>query len=174
MKIGVLGATGPAGGGLAARLASIGYEVIAGSRDSARAEAAVAKLRGQWGDRVGGLEAGGNADAANGDLVVVATQWEAAVPTAAQHADALTGKVVIAMANGLAKHGREFHPVLPEEGSISMAMQAAAPGARVAAAMHLIPASVFGDLDHPIDSEDRKSTRLNSSHLGISYAVFCL
>src|SRR5437899_13051559 len=24
------------------------------------------------------------------------------------------------------------------------------------------------------DDEDRKSTRLNSSHLGISYAVFCL
>src|SRR5262245_63611419 len=26
----------------------------------------------------------------------------------------------------------------------------------------------------PTDKEDRKSTRLNSSHLGISYAVFCL
>src|SRR5258705_8916174 len=26
----------------------------------------------------------------------------------------------------------------------------------------------------PIQIEDRKSTRLNSSHLGISYAVFCL
>src|SRR5262245_64115595 len=25
-----------------------------------------------------------------------------------------------------------------------------------------------------LDFEDRKSTRLNSSHLGISYAVFCL
>src|SRR5258705_4821070 len=25
-----------------------------------------------------------------------------------------------------------------------------------------------------VRSEDRKSTRLNSSHLGISYAVFCL
>src|SRR5205814_10456631 len=25
-----------------------------------------------------------------------------------------------------------------------------------------------------LSSEDRKSTRLNSSHLGISYAVFCL
>src|SRR5258705_2295301 len=25
-----------------------------------------------------------------------------------------------------------------------------------------------------LDAEDRKSTRLNSSHLGISYAVFCL
>src|SRR5262249_58961300 len=106
MKIGVLGATGPAGGGLAARLASIGYEVIAGSRDSARAEAAVAKLRGQWGDRVRGLEAGGNADAAHADLVVVATQWEAAGPTAAQHPDALTGQVVIALAHRLAKHRR--------------------------------------------------------------------
>src|SRR5262245_64819786 len=28
--------------------------------------------------------------------------------------------------------------------------------------------------EHPIGREDRKSTRLNSSHLGISYAVFCL
>src|SRR5262245_64953939 len=27
---------------------------------------------------------------------------------------------------------------------------------------------------HPRPREDRKSTRLNSSHLGISYAVFCL
>src|ERR1039458_1902525 len=26
----------------------------------------------------------------------------------------------------------------------------------------------------PLDPGDRKSTRLNSSHLGISYAVFCL
>src|SRR5262245_65113232 len=34
-----------------------------------------------------------------------------------------------------------------------------------------------GESDHvasPFDVEDRKSTRLNSSHLGISYAVFCL
>src|SRR5262245_65519297 len=27
---------------------------------------------------------------------------------------------------------------------------------------------------HPQPTQDRKSTRLNSSHLGISYAVFCL
>src|SRR5437899_9708357 len=27
---------------------------------------------------------------------------------------------------------------------------------------------------NPLDVQDRKSTRLNSSHLGISYAVFCL
>src|SRR5258705_9355514 len=29
-------------------------------------------------------------------------------------------------------------------------------------------------LDGILDVRDRKSTRLNSSHLGISYAVFCL
>src|SRR5205814_9196405 len=32
-----------------------------------------------------------------------------------------------------------------------------------------VPVQVGG-----LDEEDRKSTRLNSSHLGISYAVFCL
>jgi len=153
MNIGVLGATGPAGGGLAARLASLGYEVIAGSRDAARAEAAVGKARGRWGDRVSGLKAGANADAAAADLVFVATQWEAAVPTADQHADALSGKVVVAMANGLSKHGREFHPVLPDEGSLAAALQAAAPDARVAAAFHLVPAAALGDLDHAIDSD---------------------
>src|SRR5256885_10703311 len=30
------------------------------------------------------------------------------------------------------------------------------------------------DLGEPLHAEDRKSTRLNSSHLVISYAVFCL
>src|SRR5437899_8199387 len=29
-------------------------------------------------------------------------------------------------------------------------------------------------LDGAVKNQDRKSTRLNSSHLGISYAVFCL
>src|ERR1039458_10604925 len=29
-------------------------------------------------------------------------------------------------------------------------------------------------IQNPVVIQDRKSTRLNSSHLGISYAVFCL
>lgn len=148
-----MGATGPAGRGLAARLASLGYDVVTGSRDPARAEAAVAKLRGQWGDRVGALRAGGNADAAEADLVVVAVPWDAAVDTAARYADALAGKIVISMANGLTKHDREFRPELPDEGSIAAAMQAAIPGARVVAALQHVPAAALGDLDHPIDSD---------------------
>src|SRR5262245_62728917 len=34
--------------------------------------------------------------------------------------------------------------------------------------------SISGYFAIRMKSEDRKSTRLNSSHLGISYAVFCL
>src|SRR3712207_8275588 len=33
--------------------------------------------------------------------------------------------------------------------------------------------SIFGESDN-VTNEDRKSTRLNSSHANISYAVFCL
>src|SRR5690625_6322995 len=43
-------------------------------------------------------------------------------------------------------------------------------GAVVAAGAALLP-----DIDHPSATiADRKSTRLNSSHVAISYAVFCL
>src|SRR5690625_5642049 len=35
-------------------------------------------------------------------------------------------------------------------------------------------AMLQGDLTVPANVEDRKSTRLNSSHVAISYAVFCL
>src|SRR3712207_8598980 len=39
----------------------------------------------------------------------------------------------------------------------------------------LVPVHLFGNVA-PVDQlrEDRKSTRLNSSHANISYAVFCL
>src|SRR5438045_7208947 len=36
------------------------------------------------------------------------------------------------------------------------------------------PGDLVVHLPRPGDRADRKSTRLNSSHLGISYAVFCL
>src|SRR5258708_32072456 len=38
----------------------------------------------------------------------------------------------------------------------------------------LRPVEMFRDIDKALDALDRKSTRLNSSHQIISYAVFCL
>jgi NADPH-dependent F420 reductase len=127
--------------------------VIAGSRDHARAEAAVAEIRDRWGDRVSGLKPGVNADAAAAELVVVAVQWEGAVETVREYASALSGKVVISIANGITKHGREFRPVLPDGQSLAASMQAAAPSALVAAAFQHIPAAALADLEHPVDGD---------------------
>jgi NADPH-dependent F420 reductase len=154
VEIGVLGATGPAGKGLAARLASVGHTVVAGSRDLARAEATVAKLTKRWGARVASLRGGTNDTAAGAtDMVIVATTWEGTVDTVRAHADALADKVVVSMANGIKKVGNEFHPVLPEEGSLAQAVQVAAPRARVVTAFHLIPAAAFAALDTSIESD---------------------
>src|SRR5262245_63765630 len=37
-----------------------------------------------------------------------------------------------------------------------------------------LPAVLTDEQAAKLEKQDRKSTRLNSSHLGISYAVFCL
>jgi 8-hydroxy-5-deazaflavin:NADPH oxidoreductase len=153
MRIGVLGGTGPAGQGVAARLAAVGHDVVLGSRDRDRAVAIVDELKSRWGDRVKTLEPGTNPQAAEAEVVVIATVAEAAVPTASYLADKLNGKVVIAMANGLEKRGREFRAVLPDEGSIAEAIQAAAPGAKVVAALQHVPAAALGDLDHTLESD---------------------
>lgn len=153
MEIGVLGGTGPQGRGIAARLAAIGHTVTIGSRDIAKAQAVVDELRTRWGDRVAGLRAGENGDATAADVVVLATVWDAAVPTARAHADQLEGKTVVVIANGLTKEGRAFRPEMPEEGSIAEAVQAVAPGAHVTAAFHLVPAKSLGDLDHELDAD---------------------
>src|SRR5690606_40279927 len=41
-------------------------------------------------------------------------------------------------------------------------------------AIHAVPFSLVSQTSKQLDSLDRKSTRLNSSHVKISYAVFCL
>jgi NADPH-dependent F420 reductase len=154
MHIGVLGGTGPAGRGIATRLAASGHRVTVGSRDRAKSEQVVGELREQWGDRVAGLEPGTNHDAAAAtDLVVLATVWDAAVATARAHADQLTGKIVISMANGLEKRGRQFVPVPSPEGSIAAEVKAVAPGAYVVAAFHLVPAAALADISRPLTGD---------------------
>lgn len=150
----MLGATGPAGRAVTARLADLGHDVIAGSRQRARAEQLVQELRDRWGARVATLRPGLNAEAAAArDLVVVATNWEAALETTEAHADQLAGKAVIAMANGLRKADRQFLAVHPKEGSLAAAMQAAAPRARVVAALQHVPAKALGDLDREVATD---------------------
>jgi NADPH-dependent F420 reductase len=150
VKIGILGATGPAGSGLAARLAAGGQKVYAGSRDPAKAEATVRKLVERWGPGMGHIEAASNADVAEvAEIVVLATTARATVATAAEHASRLAGKPLVSMANAMRRVGSSFEPVLTEEGSIAQAVQKAAPQALVAAALHHIPAVALMNLDRP-------------------------
>lgn len=153
MSIGILGGTGPAGRGLAARLASIGHTAVIGSRSAERAEETRAALLTAWPDLSDRLRAGDNAVAAGCDLVVVATPWDSAATTVADLADALTGKIVISMANALIRVGREFQPLVPPRGSVAAHVQAAVPGCRVVAAFHHLPAKELGNLGEPVESD---------------------
>ncbi len=153
MRIGILGGTGPAGSALAARLASIGYDVVIGSRSKYRAMEARDGLLAKWPDLATRLGSGDNADACGCDLVVIATPWDSAATTAQENADVLAGKVVVSMANALVRVGHEFQPLVPPRGSVAAHVQAAVPRCHVVAAFHHLPAKELGHLGEPIDSD---------------------
>jgi len=153
VRIGILGGTGPAGSALAARLASVGYDVVIGSRSKYRAMEAVDILLEKWRDRGLSIDAGDNATAAAADVVVLATPWDGATQTASSVEDQLRGKVIISMANALTRIGKEFEPLVPPRGSVAASVQAKVPHCLVAAAFHHVPAKELGDLNHPIESD---------------------
>lgn len=153
MQIGILGATGPAGSGLAARLASVGFDVVVGSRSRYRAMEVRDSLLDSWPGRELSIDAADNEGAASADVVVIATPWDAAATTAKSVATELQGKVVISMANALARVGHEFQPLVPPRGSVAASVQAAVPRSRVAAALHHVPAKELGDLSAPVESD---------------------
>ncbi len=153
MRIGILGGTGPAGGALAARLSSVGFETIVGSRSKYRAMEAVDTLLVRWPDRALRIDAADNAGAADAEVVVLATPWDGATQTATSVEAKLRGKVVICMANALTRIGKEFQPLVPPRGSVAASVQAAVPDCMVAAGLHHVPAKELGDLTHPIESD---------------------
>jgi NADPH-dependent F420 reductase len=153
VKIGVLGATGPAGKGLAARLADVGHEVLAGSRDKAKAEVVVDELQERWGERCIGITGTDNRGACDAPVVVLAVNADAALSTAKDFADELEGKIVVSMANNLVRNGTEFNAVLPPHGSLGKEMQAMLWRSQIVTAFHLVPAAEFADLDHKMESD---------------------
>jgi NADPH-dependent F420 reductase len=153
MRIGIIGGTGPAGRALAGRLASIGYPVVIGSRSKYRAMETRDTLVAKWPDLESLLAFGDNPGAAECDVVVIATPWDSAATTAQENAAALSGKVVVSMANALVRVGHEFQPLVPPRGSVAAHVQAAVPGCRVVAAFHHLPATELGNLGQPIDSD---------------------
>jgi NADPH-dependent F420 reductase len=153
VRIGVIGATGPAGQAVAVQFAGVGIEAVVGSRSKERAAETVSELQSRWAGRDLPLVAGDNAAAAEADLVVVATPWEGILSTVADLVDALSGKVVVSMANALTRWGKGMVPLLPPTGSVTAAVALALPRSQVVGAFHHLPAGPWGDLDHPLDAD---------------------
>jgi 8-hydroxy-5-deazaflavin:NADPH oxidoreductase len=153
MQIGIFGATGPAGSALGVRLASVGYDVVVGSRSHDRAIQVADELRARWPDLDLPLKGADNEGAAAAEVVIVATPWDSAATTAQTHRDELRGKVVVSMANALTRVGGEFQPLIPPRGSVAAHVQAAVPDAKVVAAFHHLPARELANLARPMDSD---------------------
>lgn len=148
--VGVLGGTGPAGRGVAIRLASAGYDVILGSRDETRAGVTASTLlpRGE-----GVIRGGTNEVAADCEVVVVATPWDSAVATVRALREPLKGKVVISMVNALVREGKELVPLYPPRGSMAAQIAFTLPASTVVGAFHHLPASEMEDLDSGLDAD---------------------
>jgi 8-hydroxy-5-deazaflavin:NADPH oxidoreductase len=153
MRIGVIGGSGPAGSALAARLASVGYEAVIGSRSKYRAMESRDAFVEKFPELDEALGYGDNASAADCDIVVIATPWDSAATMAQSHHHYLRGKIVVSMANALVRVGKEFQPLVPPRGSVAAHVQAAVPESRVVAAFHHLPATELGLIGEPIESD---------------------
>lgn len=149
-SVGILGGTGPAGRGVAIRLASCGYHVALGSRDAERASSIAAgmSVRG-----AGSVRGDTNDAAAQSDLVIVATPWDSAVATVSALRSSLSGKIVVSMVNALSREGREMVPLYPARGSMAAQIAHALPDSVIVGAFHHLPAAQMEDLDSGLDAD---------------------
>ncbi len=129
-SIGILGGTGPAGSGLAARLASIGHTVVIGSRSKYKALEARDVLAERWPEVGELLLCGDNATAAQAEIVVIATPWDGAAAVAQENAEQLAGqdRDLDGQRAGPREQG------VPAAGAAAGERRGARPGGRAAAA----------------------------------------
>jgi NADPH-dependent F420 reductase len=145
VRIGVIGGTGKEGRGLALRWARAGHDVVIGSRDAARAEAAAAEL----GERAGRPIAGGdNAAAAACEIVVVSVPYGAHAETLRGLVAALQGRIVVDLVVPL-QPPKVSRVHLPPGGAAALEAQAIlGDGARVVGALHHVSSTLLEDLGH--------------------------
>ena len=146
-----LGGTGPEGRGLALRMALAGEEVIIGSRDASRADAAAQELlQAAPGARIQGAENGGAA--ATAQIAFLTLPYEGQRPTLEALGDALDGKVVVdVIAPMVFQRGRGASALEVEAGSAAQEAQELLPNAQVVAAFQNVSAE---ELQEPATAMD--------------------
>jgi 8-hydroxy-5-deazaflavin:NADPH oxidoreductase len=139
VKIALIGGTGSFGMALAVRLREAGYEVVIGSRDAERAQAAAAEL---------GVEGATNEDAVGAaDVVVLTTKADGAVETARSLRDAIGATPVLSVAAELSFTKEGVFPTV-EATSIAQRIQDVIDGP-VVAGLHSLAASNLGGAKAP-------------------------
>ena len=157
--IGILGGTGDQGRGLAYRWAVAGHDIVIGSRDAARAQAAAAEIG--FGVRgAANLEA-----AALAEIVVVAVPWEGHAELLESVAALVVGKIVVDCVNPIGFDNKGAYPLEIAEGSAAQQAAAILAESRVVAAFHHVSAVLLNDravdaidCDIMVLGEDREAT----------------
>ena len=168
VTVGVLGGTGPLGGGLARRFAAAGMTVVVGSREAVRgARIATEILDDVPGAAVTGTDNAGAA--AQADVLVVAVPYEGHADLLRGLAAALAGKIVVDAVNPLGFDKQGAYALDVPEGSAAQQAAALLPDSRVTAAFHHVSAPLLLDLEVPSveldvlvlgEGEDRDATDL--------------
>jgi 8-hydroxy-5-deazaflavin:NADPH oxidoreductase len=166
LTVGVLGGTGPLGGGLARRFAAAGLSVVVGSRDAAKGDRIAKEVLADVPDgTVAGADNAGAADRA--DVLVVAVPYEGHAELLRGLADRLAGKIVVDAVNPLGFDKQGAYPLEVPEGSAAQQAAALLPDSRVTAAFHHVSAPLLNDLSVPElaldvlvlgEGEDREAT----------------
>jgi NADPH-dependent F420 reductase len=144
--IGILGGTGDQGRGLAYRWAVAGLDVVIGSRDAQRAQAAAAEIGF-------GVRGAANPDAAAvADIVVVAVPWDGHAELLESVAPLLVGKIVVDCVNPVGFDDKGAYALEVAEGSAAQQTAAILAGSRVVAAFHHVSAVLLND--RAVDSID--------------------
>ncbi len=157
--IGILGGTGDQGRGLAYRWAVAGLDVVIGSRDAQRAQAAAAEIGfGVRGDANLGV-------AAAADIVVVAVPWDGHAELLESVAALVVGKVVVDCVNPIGFDDKGAYPVEVVEGSAAQQAATILADSRVVAAFHHVSAVLLNnraidtiDCDIMVLGDDRAAT----------------
>jgi NADPH-dependent F420 reductase len=151
MRIALIGGTGKEGRGLAVRWAIAGHQVVLGSRDGERAQAAAAELTKLAGRP---LEGGENQAALEGaELALLSVPYTAHGDTLRSLKDALGGRILVDITVPLQPPAVSQVHLPPGQSAALEAQAILGPAARVIAALHHVSATQLIDPSRPIDCD---------------------
>jgi NADPH-dependent F420 reductase len=152
MKIGVLGGTGKEGSGLAFRWALKGHEVIIGSRDAAKAQAAADELNQLLAGKAR-VSAADNQGAAQAEVVVLTVPYAAQLPTAQSVAAQLAGKILVDVTVPLAPPKVDRVQLPNGESAVVALQRALGADVKVVSAFQNVSAVHLKDASYEVDCD---------------------